>query len=226
MSQQVVIDVLAVAWTIVGYFKHSTLAYDLLDEICKHLSIDKHKLQQDEPTRWNSTHFMLESVHKQKMALAAYSTEYGGITMLNSHQLEIVRMVILVLKPIEEVKWIISKNSACDTIGEDFGENAKETWWWWFWYKKNKIRNDGIIGTEIWWNWRAVLLPCWIHNSKNNLFAGTETRLPARQYFIDNCGYTDDSNEPPNKKGHVMIPLKTVVIRFLLAKYGRSSLTC
>jgi len=33
------------------------------------------------------------------MALAAYATEHGGITMLNSHQLEIVRKVILVLKP-------------------------------------------------------------------------------------------------------------------------------
>jgi len=60
MSQRVVIDVLAVARSIVGHFKSSTLAYDLLDEIREHLGIDKHKLQQDEPTRWNSTLFMLE----------------------------------------------------------------------------------------------------------------------------------------------------------------------
>ena len=47
------------------------------------------------------------------MALAAYATEHGGIIMLNSHQLEIVRKVILVLKPIEGVTNIISTNSAC-----------------------------------------------------------------------------------------------------------------
>ena len=37
------------------------------------------------------------------MALAAYATEHGGITMLNSHQLEIVQKLVSLLKPIEEV---------------------------------------------------------------------------------------------------------------------------
>jgi len=56
-----------------------------------------------------------------------YAIDHGGITMLNSHQLEIVRKVILVIK---EVTRIISKNSACIsaviTIGKDFGENAEQ----------------------------------------------------------------------------------------------------
>ena len=38
ISQRVVIDVLAVARSIVGHFKCSTLAYHLLDEICEHLN--------------------------------------------------------------------------------------------------------------------------------------------------------------------------------------------
>ena len=67
VMSRVVIDVLTVARSVVGHFKRSTKAYDLLDEICECLGIDKHKLQQDEPTRWNSTLYMLESVHKQKM---------------------------------------------------------------------------------------------------------------------------------------------------------------
>ena len=113
MSQPVVIDVLAVARSIVGHFKRSTLAYHLLDEIRERLDIPKHKLQQDEPTRWNSTLFMLESIYEQKMALAAYATEHGGITMLNSHQLDIIRKLIALLKPIEEVAKMISTNSAC-----------------------------------------------------------------------------------------------------------------
>ena len=88
LSQRIVIDTLAVSYRIVGHFKHSTLAYHLLNEIRERLDITKHKLQQDEPTRWNYTFFMLESIYKQKMAVAAYATEHGGITMLNSNQLD------------------------------------------------------------------------------------------------------------------------------------------
>ena len=88
LSQRMVIDTLAVSHRIVGHSKHSTLAYHLLNEIRERLDITKHKLQQDEPNRWNYTFFMLESIYKQKMALAAYATEHGGITMLNSNQLD------------------------------------------------------------------------------------------------------------------------------------------
>ena len=69
LSQRMVIDTLAVSSRIVGHFKHSTLAYHLLDEIQERLDITKHKLQQDEPTRWNSTLFMLESIYEQKWHL-------------------------------------------------------------------------------------------------------------------------------------------------------------
>ena len=113
LSQRMVIDTLAVSRKIVGHFKHSTLAYHLLDEIKERLDILKHKLQQDEPTRWNSTLFMLESIYEQKMALAAYATEHGGITMLNHNQLDIARKIISALKPVEEITKIISTSSAC-----------------------------------------------------------------------------------------------------------------
>ena len=81
LSQRMVINTLAVSHKVVGHFKHSTLAYHLLDEIRERLDIAKRKLQQDELTRWNSTLFMLESIYEQKMALAAYATEHGGITI-------------------------------------------------------------------------------------------------------------------------------------------------
>ena len=51
LSQRMLIDTLVVSRRIVGHFKHSTLAYHLLDEIRERLDITKHKLQQDEPTR-------------------------------------------------------------------------------------------------------------------------------------------------------------------------------
>lgn len=82
LSQRAVIDTLAVCRSIVGHFKHSTIAYHKLDQIRERLDIKKHKLQQDEPTRWNSTLYMLQTIYEQKMALAAYATGHGGITML------------------------------------------------------------------------------------------------------------------------------------------------
>ena len=97
-SQQAVIDILAISWKIVGHFKHSTSAYQRLNEIQDKLSIDKHRLVQDEPTRWNSTLYMLQSIYTQKMALATYATEYDSINMLSTHQLEIVRKIIAVLE--------------------------------------------------------------------------------------------------------------------------------
>ena len=108
-----VIDTLAVSRRSVGHFKHSILAYHLLDEIRERFDITKHKLQQDEPTRWNFTLFMLESIYKQKMALAAYATEHGGITMLSSNQLNMAGKIISALEPNEEITKIISTNSAC-----------------------------------------------------------------------------------------------------------------
>ena len=71
----------------------------------------KHKLQQDHPTQWNSTLFMLESIHEHNMTLAAYATEQRGITMLNNNQLNI--KIVITLKPIEETTKVISTSLAC-----------------------------------------------------------------------------------------------------------------
>lgn len=72
LTQRAVIDVLANCRKIVRHFKHSPLAYCRLKEIQQSLGIPQHHLKQDEPTRWNSTLYILQSVLKQKMALAAY----------------------------------------------------------------------------------------------------------------------------------------------------------
>jgi len=80
LSQLAVIDILAICRGIVGHFKCSTLAYYRLDQIQEKLNMDnKTRLQQDEPMRWNSTLYMLQPINTQKMALAAYATEYSSI---------------------------------------------------------------------------------------------------------------------------------------------------
>ena len=112
LSQRAVIDTLAVCRSIVEHFKHSTIAYHKLDQIRERLDIKKHKLQQDEPTRWNSTLYMLQTVYEQKMALAAYATEHGGIIMFTPNQIDLTRKIIAALEPVEEITKMISKDSA------------------------------------------------------------------------------------------------------------------
>ena len=72
--QRLVLDTIASGRGIVSYFKHSSLAYDHLKEIQDNLQLQKHHLKQDEPTRWNSTPYMLQVLIEQKMALATYTT--------------------------------------------------------------------------------------------------------------------------------------------------------
>ena len=236
MSQRVVIDVLAVARSIVGHFKRSTLAYNLLDEIRECLDIPKHKLQQDEPTQWNLTLFMIESIYEQKTALAAYSTEHGGITMLNSYQLDIIRKLIALLKPIEEITKMISTNSACISAVIPLVKILKRMF--------NKHDDDAGIRTMK--SEMLTSLECRFDGIeqidelcvatvldppfKHHLFVETETPQLAREYLIDNCNYTSGADEPLIRWHTMTIPLlqRTMIIPLLqrtmishhLAKYG------
>ena len=111
LSQRAVIDILAICRKIVGHFKHSSLAYARLREFQQNLNLPQHRLKQDEPTRWNSTLYMLQSITEQKMALAAYLSEYN-IAQLSSYQLDLVNKIISTLTPIEEITKFISANAA------------------------------------------------------------------------------------------------------------------
>lgn len=66
----------AICRSIVDYFKRSPLAYNQSKIIQGDLQLP---LKQDTVTRWNSTYFMLQVILEQKMALAAYATEYGDV---------------------------------------------------------------------------------------------------------------------------------------------------
>ena len=60
MTQHVVNDILARCRRIVGHFKHSHLAVERLRSIQKQLNLPDHRLMQDEPTRWDSTYYLLD----------------------------------------------------------------------------------------------------------------------------------------------------------------------
>ena len=149
---------------------------------------------------------MLDSIYEQKMALAAYATEHSGITMLNSHQLEIIQKLISLLKAIEEVTNMTSKNSACISAVIPLLRISERM--------LNKHDDDAGIRTmksemlaslECRFNYieqieklcvATILDP----RFKHHFFTGTETQQLTRQYLIDNCRYITGVDEYPNNR--------------------------
>ena len=111
LSHIAVIDILSSCRKIVGHFRYSCLAYSRLRVIQENLGLPQHRLMQDEPTRWNSSPYMLQRILEQKMALTAYATEHT-IIQLTSHQLELVAKIVAALSPIEEVTKSVSTDAA------------------------------------------------------------------------------------------------------------------
>ena len=106
LSQRAVIDLLSTSRKIVGHFRQSCLATSGINDIQLNLGLPQHHLIQDEPTRWNSTLYMMKRIVEQKMALGAYAMEYT-IPQLTPHQLDLANKVIKVLSPIEEITQLM-----------------------------------------------------------------------------------------------------------------------
>ena len=127
LSQRVVNNTLAVCRKIVGHFKHSSTAFSRLNTIQQNLGLPQHWLQQDVSTRWNSTLYMLQVVAEQKMALAAYATEYS-IPQLTANQLDIAGKVITALSPIEEITKAVclsvTYHPVCWNVIQNNGETS------------------------------------------------------------------------------------------------------
>ena len=115
LSQQSVLDLLSASRKIVGHFNHSCKAYSRLRVIQLNLSLPQHRLVQDEPTRWNSSLYTLQQILEQKVAFAAYGTQYS-VVQLTSQQLESGTKVVSALSPIEEVTKSTSADVASISV--------------------------------------------------------------------------------------------------------------
>lgn len=112
-SQRSVIDIIAKCKNIVGHFSHSSSACSKLKTIQQQLNLPMHKLIQSVPTRWNSTLYMLERLFQQKQAINLYIAEKPELLDLNYSQWELVKSIINILKPFEEITKICSYKSSC-----------------------------------------------------------------------------------------------------------------
>ncbi|XP_029307720.1 zinc finger BED domain-containing protein 4 [Cottoperca gobio] len=118
LSQRSITDIITSGRCIVSHFKHSQLAYSRLESIQKQLDQPMKRLQQDVPTRWNSTLYMLQSLLEHKRALCAYGADYDLPSMFTGSQWKLVENVISLLAPFEELRQQISSPtaSAADVI--------------------------------------------------------------------------------------------------------------
>ena len=119
LAQRAVIDVIAIGRRIVGHFKHSPLAYSRLFDIQKENNPQHLKrLQQDVPTRWNSTVAMLKSLLEQKRALCNYAADYDLPGIFTASQWKFIENMISLLDPFDELTHKISEStaSAADVI--------------------------------------------------------------------------------------------------------------
>lgn len=67
-------NLVAKAKKLVGSFKHSAKNTKILKGYQKQLGLPEHKLIQDEPTRWNTTYYMLRRLKEQKKAIVLVSS--------------------------------------------------------------------------------------------------------------------------------------------------------
>ncbi len=112
LSQRSVTDIVATGRKIVGHFKHSPLAYSRLQDVQAQLGQPKKRLQQNVPTRWNSTYYMLSSLMEQKHALGAYAADYELPVTLTSYQWGLIENILTLLAPFEELTKEISSSTA------------------------------------------------------------------------------------------------------------------
>ena len=101
MTQRVVNDILARCRRIVGYFKHSHLAVERLRSIQKQLNLPDHRLMQDEPTRWDSTYYLLDRLVEQHRAISVYDSDFELPDRLSSNKWQLAEKVVGLLEPMQ-----------------------------------------------------------------------------------------------------------------------------
>lgn len=96
---------------IVGHFKHSCKATKELKKAQDILQMKKHKLIQDEPTRWNSSLHMLERLLEQKQSVSLASTVLQLPVNLSSADWALMAHVVAILGIFNQATLAVSTQS-------------------------------------------------------------------------------------------------------------------
>jgi len=125
MTQCTVIDMLARSRKIVGHFRHSHLAVEHLNSIQKQLNLPKHRLVQDEPTRWDSTYYLLDCLVEQRRAISLYDTDFELPERLNINEWQLAEKVVKLFEPMQRITKELSARKAVISEVIPFSEILK-----------------------------------------------------------------------------------------------------
>ena len=112
LCQRSVSDMLARSRKIVGHYKHSHLAVERLQAIQRQLSLPDDKLVQDEPTRWDSTFYMLERLVEQQRVISLYDTDFELPDRLCSNEWQLAKKIVKLLEPMQRITKEFSARGA------------------------------------------------------------------------------------------------------------------
>ena len=110
--QMSVEDVLSIARSVVGHFKHSSTATERLQDLQRTLKLPQHQLVQDFSTKWNSSYTMLLRFVEQREALVVYAEKHDML-ILTEEQWTTAENVCTVLKYFEAETRRLSAETAC-----------------------------------------------------------------------------------------------------------------
>lgn len=95
---------------LVTHYKHSNVALQALFKTQEQLCVSKNRLIQDEPTRWNTTFYMLQRLLEQKKAVIATNVELNVPFELTNAQWVLAEKVVKILQVYEEATRSASGN--------------------------------------------------------------------------------------------------------------------
>ena len=79
LAQPSIRDLIYKAHKLVGHYKHSNIAIQTLLKTQEQFGMAQNRLIQDEPTRWNSTFYMLKQLLEQRKAVTAAGVELDTV---------------------------------------------------------------------------------------------------------------------------------------------------
>ncbi|XP_063219191.1 zinc finger BED domain-containing protein 4-like [Bacillus rossius redtenbacheri] len=116
LKQRNVHDMCSRAKKVVGHFHHSVLATKKLAEFQQQNSLPKNRLKQDEPTRWDSTFFMLQRLFEQRKAVMYLLPELNLLVDLSSADWNLMEKVLPLLELFHRATLAVSNSQT--TISE------------------------------------------------------------------------------------------------------------
>ncbi|KAI4799930.1 hypothetical protein KUCAC02_016468 [Chaenocephalus aceratus] len=98
----------------VSFFHRSTTAAHVLEQKQEMLHLPKHRLSNDEATRWNSSYEMVERYLEQQSAVysALRALKNKDIANLTDQEVRVAENVIEIMKPLKTVTTILSTETA------------------------------------------------------------------------------------------------------------------